>query len=759
MNNSSSKFLKIFGRGSKNPKLLFVGQAPGREEAVKDKCFVGPAGQLLVQAIKEYNLRPCYLTNLVKYFPPGDRDPNQEEVKACRPYLEKEISKFKPEIIVLLGNIATREMLDDKNIKITQVSGRVIDHRGRRYFPLLHPSFILRYPKNQASFENHCRTLARLINGSGGNGRNPKISQCSPATASTHLAKGTKVAFDYETTGFTGQGGLGKIRCVSFSDGDRSWWVDAEEKGFKPFLKKFLTSDTPKIAQNVVFEGRVSLTEIGVYPRNVVADTVAMHYLIDENSSHSLDVIAGRYLDVDNWDIGYEMKEKGWDFKTVPMNILGPYCAKDSYYTFQLAEKFSKLMTPELENVHQKILIPLMRICARMEYNGMYLDKKYCRRLDKKIGAEMVDLREKFMRNKDVAPFIKKKRMNNLNMNSTNQMRKIFVRGLKIDITETTEGGKQSIREAVMVRYKKNHPAVEVYIDWKKRQTTRNNFVQKFPKFTDEEGLIHASMNPCFIVTGRLSVTKPPLQTVPTEDRIRNMFRSRWDGGQIASFDFKQLEMRLVASESGEERLLKAFRSGLDVHDLTANLIFGPEFDKDQRKIAKSINFGIAYGVTSYTLDKEFDLGMEKSEWMIGKFKKSYPRIHKWMKIQRNHVNDHGWVASRFGRIRRLGDTSNMLDWQKAAVERQAGNFPIQSMGVDITNISLIKVDHFLRKTKARSKLILHVHDSILIDMYPGEKRIVPAIEKIMTTEVQEECPWLKCDVEVDAKISKKWGA
>ncbi len=232
------------------------------------------------------------------------------------------------------------------------------------------------------------------------------------------------------------------------------------------------------------------------------------------------------------------------------------------------------------------------------------------------------------------------------------------------------------------------------------------------------------------------------------------MFCSRWPKGVIGSFDFKQLEMRLVASESNEKRLLEAFKKDVDVHSMTAKSLFGSSFTKDQRSIAKRINFGVVYGVTAYTLDKEFDLGVDHATKLMEKFFKSYPAIFQWMKKQRNYVNKHGFIKSRFGRVRRLGDTSLLEDWRRAAVERQAGNFPIQSMGADITNKALINVISGMRRQKLRSKVVHQIHDSILIDIHISElqeiKRNIPSI-------MCSGHDFLKCKLEVDSNFDHHW--
>lgn len=745
--------VKVPGRGSDVPEVMFIGQAPGREEDERGKCFVGPAGQLLLQAIKEYTLKPAYLTNAVKCFPPGDRDPKKEEILACRPYLEEEIRRLKPSLIVLLGNIPLKAMLGLSGI--TNYSGRVIEQDGQRYFPLLHPSYILRYPQNQAQFENHLKELRRVLHKE--KVKDVETVQMSVSEAIDFIGSSELLAFDYETTGITPHS-VGKVRCLGLSDGKIAGWVDASEPGFEELAKDFLLGPITKISHNSVFERRCSKENFGVYPLRLKWDTYAMHFLIDENSSHQLEVLAGRYLDAPQYDIAYEMEQSGQTYATIPMEKLGPYCAKDTLYTYQLHEIFRKELKKDkgLMKLYRRIARPLTDVVARMEVTGAFFDKKWASKLEEILKLEMGNLHDLFC--KSNRKMLKRLGLYpNLNMNSSHQMRKVFVKGLKFVIFEKTKGRKESVKEDVIEKFRSKHISVPKYLDWKKKFTQLNNFVQKYPRFADEKGIIRASINPCFVVTGRLSVTKPPLQAVATDPRIRGMFSSRYKHGSIASCDFKQLEVRLVASESGETRLLKAISQGDDLHGLTASLLFGKGYSKDQRNEAKRVNFGVVYGITGYALALQINKTEDYSQGLIDKFFARYPNIKTWMEEQKDYVQKHGFIRSRFGRVRRLGDVKNLPDWQREAIERQAGNFPIQSAGADLTNLALIHL-HRVFNGSLKSRIILQVHDSILCDVYPGEEELVKqAMIQVMSVDVPEMCPWLKVKLDVDFTIQERW--
>lgn len=743
--------LKIPGRGSSKPRVVFIGQSPGREEAEQGRAFCGPAGQLLFQGIREYGLKPAYVTNTVKAYLLGDRDPNASEIEFCLPHLRREVEALNPEIVVTLGNIATKAFLGNSKIKITQVAGHPVKYGKYKVIPVLHPAFVLRYPQNQALFESQLRVVRRELNGELPH-RLPKMDKTPNATESLSMLKGV-VAFDFETTGIT-KFDCGKIRIAAFADKNSVFWTD-DVKAIANFLHK---SDLQKVAHNVGFEMRTCRENFGFWPRNMAYDTVAMHYLLDESSPHRLDILASTFLEAEPWDIEYRMKQHNWTWKTVPTAVLGPYCALDAYYTRRLYDAFNERMSEKLRFVHNKIVFPLAKVCAKMEYSGIKIDLAYASKLSIDYQKSMDETRSKFLCGASVRRAMKKVELDDtLNMNSTHQIRRLFCGGLGLKIEEKTESGLDSIREEAITKYK-GMPAIVTYLTWKKAQTIKNNFIDKFPNFADRNGIIRAHMNPCFVTTGRLSVTNPNMQAIPVDPKIRNMFISRFVGGYMLSFDFKQLEMRLVASESGEEKLLEVFKRGGDVHSLTAQLLFGKDFTKDQRSVAKRVNFGIIYGAGAGKLVREFNMTWNTAESLIDKFNRGYPKLYRWMRLQKELIAKHGEITSRFGRVRRLGKVDKLPEWQKAAIERQAGNFPIQSQGADLTNLCLIQANREICKEKLKSKICLQVHDSIIVDTTPKEvDRITKILTRVMTKDVPAGCPWLKVRIEVEVQVEHKW--
>ena len=279
-------------------------------------------------------------------------------------------------------------------------------------------------------------------------------------------------------------------------------------------------------------------------------------------------------------------------------------------------------------------------------------------------------------------------------------------------------------------------------------------------------------------MTGRLAVVDPPMQTIPRPEegeseqdvaRIRGMFVSRFgEAGRLVISDYSQLEFRLLVSEAEEGDAIDAVNRGEDLHNLTASKIFGSKFTKEQRSIAKTINFGIAYGIQAGSLAYKFTMPYDKAENILTQFWKSYQRLQVWMNKQHQFVKDHGYIVSRFGRVRHLpdiegliktADSSRFAQSQLARMLRQAGNFVIQSQGADINNLASLKIDATITSKGLKSVLFLPIHDNQMIDTPKAEETKARAIAReCMEDEMQRVCHWLKVELKVDQKSSYRWG-
>ncbi|ANS05724.1 DNA polymerase I [uncultured Mediterranean phage] len=700
---------------------------------------------------------------MVRCFPPQDKKPSGKEIEACRPYLDSEIEKYRPKYLVALGNTPLKALSGKSGI--TDYSGRLVgSYKDIPVFALIHPSACLHKASNLPKFESGCKELGWLLRPAA-KPKHPRVYELDPkgwVEWILHLNSKVAIAFDYETTAKQPPFG-GRIRCFSASDGREAFWVDVEKHEEKAMiaLDKFLRSDRPKIAHNLTYEFAWSKWVLGVEPVKMLYDTALEHYLLDENKSHALDNVAMEAFGVPNWDISPDMTENEWSWASVPMEVLGPYNALDSYWTARLHSLQWPQLSDKLKKLYKDVVRPMAKVCARFEVRGAKIDRKWAKEVDELYSAHMDGIVVKVKKRTSTKQLIKEleDEGKEFNFNSDLQKRRLFYDIVKLPVIQKTATGKPAVDADTLERLKDQHPLVAEYLDWKGTLTERTNYLQKFPTFCDEKGKVHASYNNGYVVTGRLSVKSPPMQTVPDDKLMKGMFKSRFKGGKVFSGDYKQLEICLVASEANDEAMLETIREGKSAHDLTAREIFGDRFTQDDRAIAKRINFGIVYGISPYSLSKQFNLPLEYCETIFKNFRKKRPRLFKWMDQQHNHLLEHGWVESRWGRVRRLPEIITANERDAARMLRQVGNFPIQSAGADITNMACILVDRKLRQEECRSVFFNQIHDSLIIDIHPKElDQIPPMIVKVMTDEVQKSVPWLKTTLEVDWSLEDRLG-
>jgi DNA polymerase-1 len=771
------------GRGAQSrPVVAFVGSAPRREDDRRGEPFRDEAGEMLQQAVEQYNLGPAFYTTAVRCFPGSnargkDLPPSAGQVAACKPYLETELTAVNPKWVVAVGNHALRALTGKSGI--TTWAGQIAgEWHGAKVFAMLHPSYILQSPAQLPRFEAHAKALSALMRPAEVRSH-PQVRECTPGEAKGILlgAGNTPIAFDYETTGLSPWEGH-RIRCFAFSDGARGYWVNVEDNPRAvDLLKWFLQSKVPKIAQNLVFESVWSLAEFGIMPKNLLHDPLLYAHLIDEDGPKALDLLAGKYLGAPGWDIAPLMRARGWvtsngdlDYSAVPIRELGAYNGLDAVYTARLVDPLRQALPARCLPAYETILLPLAKLCARMEFRGMHVDRDWAERARLKYTGQMSALLAELMGTPEVKKLAKKlPEGREVNFRSPQQMVTLFYDILKIPCRALwkTDSGGRSAKAEYLEKVTDPPKTLVSYLAWKERETVCGKYLDKFPGFCDTDNVIHASHNPARIVTGRVAVADPPLQNVPegvvtdgkTDGLVRGMFNSRFPGGKLISSDYKALEFRLVCSEAEETDFIRAFIGGLDPHALTATDLFGKNFTPDERDKAKVTNFSLIYGVTEYSLAPKLGVSQEEAARLIVMFKKKHPKIFVWMERQYERVRKDKIAVSRFGRIRHLPDITGLDKWRVEEVLRQAGNFPIQSAGADITNLAIVEVDQKLRMMGMQSKVVLNHHDSIMVDTHPDEVRETEGLlVKVMQEEIPGRLDWLRVPLQVDIKIVEHWG-
>ena len=779
----------IKARGSDHPKVLFVGDAPGGHEDLAGKPFVGPAGQLLQQALNAYKIEDYRLTHVVRCRSLDGKKPKSAEIAACADYLRAEVEATKPNFIVALGAVPLLALTGKP--KITEWAGQITGaYMGVPVFAMLHPSHILHDDRQLPRFENSFKELIYLLRPKS-KPVHPKVFQYSPVEARTQLhywmqAK-VPVAWDYETTDKSPFNG-NSVRSVAFSDGDLAFWLNVEAWGAQAqaVIVEFLSSTTPKIAFNAYFEFLWSLVHFGVAPRNLGSDPMLKHYLIDENKPHGLDQVAAEYLGAPNWDIHGTMVANNWTYATIPVEKIGPYNALDALYTARLDPLLSAKLGAQ-KWTYDEVLLPLTKTCARMTKRGIRIDAAWAKKVIEKYRGDMAVVAKEFTAAPAVQVIVKEQKKI-FNINSAKQIGHLFYDKLRLPVAGYTERGKlllkagerelankigRSVGEKVIETLKSRHPLVAKYIDWKKKKTVITNYLEKFPLFCDKQGRIHPEYKTSFVVTGRLSCAEPPAHSFPKPKLVKGMVYSRYAGGKILSADYKQLEVRLAVNEAGETDLIEAIKKGLDVHDETAKRMYGAQWVVDYagkngpaakeaaaalRTRAKQFNFGVLYGMTEYKIKNDWHIPIEEAKQYLDNYWKSRPLLALWMRKVHAKLEEFGFVESRFGRRRHL-NLAGMTEKERGHALRQAGNFPIQSTGADICNLAAITMDSRMRALGLKSCLIHSIHDSLIIDVHPKEEKQVRELcVSVMEREIPGRLGWLKVPLAVDVEVSPRWG-
>ena len=520
-------------------------------------------------------------------------------------------------------------------------------------------------------------------------------------------------------------------------------------------LKPLLESSEKKIiGQNIKFDKNI-LMKYGLKIASIKNDTMMMSYVLDASATrHNLDALASYYL-------GYKTSTyedvagkgaKQISFDDVPIDIATNYAAEDADITLRLYEELSpKLKNIEsLNKLNEEIEIPLIEVLSDMERNGAILNAKV-------LNAQSKDLEERIIRLENKAY---KLAGEEFNLGSTKQLREIFFDKLNYRVIKKTPGGQPSTDEKVLVELAEEYELPKVLLEHRTLSKLKSTYTDKLPnQISSLSGKVHTSFHQAVTTTGRLSSSDPNLQNIPirTEDgrRIRQAFEPS-NGNKFISADYSQIELRVMAHLSKDPGLLSAFQEGEDVHSKTASEVFNvgiEDVSSDLRRNAKAINFGLIYGISAFGLGKQ--LGITRNlaaEYMAMYFEKC-PGVKQYMESTKESASQNGYVETLFGRRLYLTEINANNTLRRQASERAAINAPVQGTAADIMKIAMIRMYQALEKEKSEARIILQVHDELILDT--PEKEIDRVIE--LTTEAMKEATLLDVPLEIDIGIGDNW--
>ena len=574
------------------------------------------------------------------------------------------------------------------------------------------------------------------------------------------LLQQTQVCFDTETTSLNAL--EAELVGIAFSwTAEQGYYLalpedrNEVEKLLAPFNVFFEHPEIEKIGHNLKYDLKV-LRNYGIVVQAPLFDTMVAHYLVNPDMRHNMDILAETYLNYSPQPITDLIGKKGKNqgsMRDVPLEQQTEYAVEDADITLQLKQHFEKEMAAaDTLSLYKKVELPLVEVLTDMECEGINLDTDFLGELSKGLSNDIQKL-EKAIFEAAGETF---------NLASPKQLGPILFEKLKlVDKPKKTKTGQYSTAEDVLSYLAKDHPIVSDILDWRSLQKLQNTYVDALPKeINPKTGRVHTIYNQAVAATGRLSSNNPNLQNIPirTErgQQVRKAFIPRDENHVLMAADYSQIELRIIAALSKDEGMVSAFQNNEDIHAATAAKVFGvplEEVTREQRSNAKTVNFGIIYGVSAFGLSQQTNLNRAESKELIETYYATYPKLRAYIQDQIDFARDHGYVATVLGRRRYLKDINSQNAIVRGAAERNAVNAPIQGSAADIIKLAMIAIQKRLRQEKWNSKMLLQVHDELVFDVPKSE---VDTLKTMVKTEM-ENAFQLEVPLVVDIGMGSHW--
>jgi DNA polymerase-1 len=576
-----------------------------------------------------------------------------------------------------------------------------------------------------------------------------------------NLMNQKSVCFDTETTGIDALNAelvgmsfafeKGKAFYIPFPENQEEAQVLADK--FKPF---FESESIEKIGQNIKYDLKI-LSHYGVTIKGKLFDTMIAHYLINPDMRHNMDVLSETYLKYSPKSIEDLIGKKGKNQKSmrdVALEEIKEYAAEDADVTFQLKQNFSPILDKaETKKLFDEIETPLIPVLAAMELEGINLDVPFLNAMSIEMEKESAALEQKIYETAG----------EKFNLASPKQLGDVLFDKLKIGGTKQkkTKTGQYATGEEVLSYLANDNPIVKDILDWRQMVKLQSTYIDALPNQVDKKtGRVHTDYMQTVAATGRLSSNNPNLQNIPIRTErgrlIRKAFIARNEDYTLLSADYSQIELRIIAALSGEENMILAFKNNEDIHKSTAAKVFNvplEEVTKEQRSNAKTVNFGIIYGVSAFGLSNQTSLSRKESAELIDAYYQTYPKLKSYMQNQVDFARENGYVQTILGRRRYLKDINSANMMVKSGAERNAVNAPIQGSAADVIKIAMINIHKKLISENWKSKMLLQVHDELVFDVHNSElEKIQPMIKHEMENAFIMDVP-----LEVELGLGKNW--
>ena len=574
------------------------------------------------------------------------------------------------------------------------------------------------------------------------------------------LDQSTSFCFDTETTGLDTL--VAELVGMSFAtQAGKAWYVPVPEKREEAnelvakFKTIFSNPNIEKTGQNMKFDMAV-LGNYGIEIKGPTFDTMLAHYLIEPDMRHNMDLLAQTYLNYSPVSIENLIGKKGkaqTSMRSVPLEQIKEYAAEDADITFQLRTILEpKLVETDTLKIFNEVEMPLVPVLAGIESAGVKLDSQALNDFSKELHTEIIKVQEEIWQLAGV----------DFNIASPKQLGEILFDRLKIDDKPKKTATKQyQTGEDVLQKLVHKHPMVQLILDFRGLAKLKSTYVDTLPLLVSPvTGRIHTSYNQAVAATGRLSSTNPNLQNIPIKTErgreIRKAFVPRNEEYTLLSADYSQIELRIIASMSGDDAMKEAFRQGLDIHTATAANIFGvalADVDKDMRRKAKSVNFGIVYGISAFGLSEQLGIPRKEAAEIIEQYFATFPGIKKYMDNTMASARQKGYVETLMGRRRIIRDINSANGVMRGFAERNAINAPIQGSAADMIKIAMINIYNEFTERKLQSRMTMQVHDELVFDVYkPEVEQVKQIVGDLMRTALPLDVP-----VEVEMNTGDNW--
>jgi DNA polymerase-1 len=573
------------------------------------------------------------------------------------------------------------------------------------------------------------------------------------------LMEQTSVCFDTETTGLKAL--EVELIGIAFSyEAGKGYYVSfpedqAETKEILQEFKPFFESNIEKIGHNLKYDIKV-LSNYDVPVKGKLFDTMIAHYLINPDMRHTMDMLAETYLNYQPVPITTLIGKKGKNqlsMRVIPIADQTEYAVEDADITFQLKQLFTgELESGNVTKLFNEIELPLVSVLTAMEIEGINVNTDFLNELSVALTDDLDRLEKNIYEQAGEA----------FNIASPKQLGIILFEKMElVKKPKKTKTGQYATGEDILSYLAKDHEIIRDIQEYRQYKKLQSTYVDALPnEVNPKTGRIHTQYMQAVAATGRLSSNNPNLQNIPIRTErgkeVRKSFIPRDENYVLLAADYSQIELRIIAALSAEENMMEAFKNGEDIHASTAAKVFNVPLDevtRAQRSNAKTVNFGIVYGVSAFGLSNQTDLSRSEAKELIDTYYATYPKLKAYMSAQVDFAREHGYVETVLNRRRYLKDINSRNAMVRSGAERNAVNAPIQGSAADIIKLAMINIHNRFEKENFKSKMLLQVHDELVFDAHKDELEMIrPIIKYEMENAFKMSVP-----LDVEVGIGENW--